>query len=387
MKRPDQKLVRRIGKLLCLSIALVAASSTAERMQISGRAVVSGGYPSGMSYSDVVRPITSSTGGGTNIPQEQIPQSIFSGHREAIAKIEIEVEVDLEDRMSGCKVTETDFRVGSGRGEPSNPPEGLEALACDLFLRNVRLVHGLHHDGTRFGGSVDGAILLGKRPAASPSPPPPRIVRPRYGWLQSAVPRPIRIYEPRWSEYLPDKSSLPKSARVGLELTIRDHTVISCSVGRSSNNLIVDAASCKAILLSRVEGLSSSGLIKQSVFVEWSDKAARLQMPAPEREPMLDGEFSIPSEYASLGTEVDSVRPLVKVIAAVDRWANVTRCTLIEYSFVDDADLAACGIARKVLSFVPARDSFGDPTSGSAKLVLDWNTMRIAQEQAHSEQR
>jgi len=227
------------------------------------------------------------------------------------------------------------------------------------------------------------------RSPAPPSPPPSVAIPPLplpptrpppgdhpSGWPKSFVPRQLLFPSTNWREYLLDTKRLPKVARVGLELTIRIQTVYRCSVAVSSGDARLDAASCAALTLrSAISSAYSPEIFNHPVRVVWRKDKAHIEVPGYDQPPGL--EAAVPISPAAAIAAADGQKPRVQVEVAVDTTGAPSDCEIKQFSYNDSADLAACDLVRSSVRFQPGRDVFGELAAAQARVVVDWEAMRI----------
>lgn len=272
----------------------------------------------------------------------------------------------------------TDCRMARPEAAPYD-----EAVLCAGLVQGLKGLPALDREGVRVAAPVriffsasaqrapnDGSIpgLFGDRATTAPPAPPPPRPGPRLTeqqWPPSPIWLRFNSAAPA-STALPQAPLLPLTAPVGLVFGDKSAAAPGCAIVVTSGDAKRDAEACR--------------LVARKFKPRWAadeDPSKRhlalLVSPGPAAAAVA-ADAALASRASMAG---DTARAFAERIAGVvgpqsrdwqkgfamtltlDGDGRVTHCRIVNSSFRDDADLAACRLAETEARLLPERDSFG----------------------------
>lgn len=311
------------------------------------------------------------------IPATEFPASLLQEGRENTTNIRVMVTVSADDKLTGCVPLGARRRIERAIPEAiDDPVAGREA--CELVLRHLGMIHAINSDGRSVEQKAVIAIdfdWLRYEEVPLPIIPPPAgaVIAVPGDWLPLRLPN-VReeIVEPRWQDFLTDRAGLPEEATVGAALYMDGQGVSACKVGLSSGNASLDQATCAALLAEN--GKIRFYTMGYPLRVHWAGETASLELP---REPLVPDAKRISMPATVQPPPGDAQEHNVNLLMTLDGDGRVIGCEVTLSSTNDTWDARSCEATEELVQFRGARNAFGEPTLGTMKMQVNWNTRTI----------
>jgi protein TonB len=223
--------------------------------------------------------------------------------------------------------------------------------------------------GSRRARAVSLAALLACLAAASPLPPAGESAR-------AAEPGsvPLRIvHSPDPAAYYPARERRAGTGGTAIvDLTLDPAgRVKACAVAQRSGSAALDRAACRvAAALRFAPPVAASPARLEVAWAAGTARARLLVEPEPARIRNVAAILSAEDYPAAALRAEEEGTTEVELAAGAD--GRVTGCIVVGSSGSSALDSASCRIAARRVRLDPARDRYGDPVPGPARLRLDW---------------
>lgn len=320
------------------------------------------------------------------IPTSEFPNAMLQPG-EVQTQVKLRLTVAADNSISQCSPLQVSFYDQAARKRVEGD-QRLGPLGCNLLRKYARFRHAIDASGKPLAMEMITTIIFNRSVGGIPRAP---MLPQSRGWVGSgrydpeawppaySTPRAL-LAEPKWKDFLAKAKDLPRSAATGVTLKIAaDGTPGECTIGRSSGDPRIDAASCAALMASRFQ--FQRYRTSTPFLIRWSGRKAELVPAVEAAPPQLAGAVALTEADRPAGALPD--RPVARLRVTIDPAGKPLRCVIAASNLEDAGDAASCSVAMTRARFTVPLNIFAEPSPGGINLRLDWQALSLVADRGY----